>query len=91
MNKYQWYLMIYLKNMENNPLDTQVGGNHYKDSKIQPVEYIHANNLGYIEGNVVKYITRYKSKNGKQDLEKIKHYIDLLIQLEYGQAKENNN
>ena len=63
-------------------LDVQVGGNHYKDLKIQPIEYIHANNLGYCEGNVVKYISRWRSKGGIKDLEKVKHYVDLLIQLE---------
>lgn len=68
--------------MEHDALNIQVGGNHYKDCKIQPVEYIHANQLGFCEGNVVKYITRWKSKNGIKDLEKARHYIDLLIQLE---------
>ena len=63
--------------------EIQVGGNHYKDLKIQPIEYIHANGLNFLEGNVVKYITRHRKKNGKQDLEKAKHYIDLLIELEY--------
>lgn len=61
------------------PLDTQVGGNHYKKCKIQPIEYILANGLGYAEGNIIKYITRYKDKNGIEDLLKIKHYADLLI------------
>lgn len=65
-----------------NPLDQQVGGNHYKDLKIQPVEYIHANNIGYMEGNVIKYVSRWRAKNGVKDLEKAKHYIELLIQLE---------
>jgi len=64
------------------PLDHQVGGSHYKSLKIQPLEYIHANNMPYCEANVIKYITRWKSKNGLQDLEKVKHYVDLLIQLE---------
>ena len=63
--------------------EIQVGGNHYKDLKIQPIEYIHANGLDYFEGNVVKYITRHRNKNGKQDLEKAKHCIDLLIEFEY--------
>jgi len=63
------------------PLDSQVGGTHY-DKAIQPVEYIHANKLPFIEGNVVKYITRWRDKNGLEDLEKIKEYIDLLIHLE---------
>lgn len=64
-------------------LDTQIGGGHYKDQKIQPVEYIHANGLGFMEGNVIKYVTRHKSKNGAQDLKKAIHYCQLLLQLEY--------
>ena len=64
-------------------LDEQAGGNHYKDMAIQPVEYIHANGMSYMQGNVIKYITRYKAKNGLQDLIKAKHYIDLMIELEY--------
>lgn len=66
------------------PLKTQVGGDHYKSSKIQPVEYAHANKLDFFQGSIVKYITRFREKNGKEDLEKIKHYVDLLIKLEYG-------
>lgn len=72
----------YIKAIGTDPLDVQVGGGHYKDLKIQPVEYIHANKLDYCEANVVKYITRWRDKGGKKDLEKAKHYIDLLIQLE---------
>ena len=45
-------------------LDKQVDGDHYKTQKIQPVEYIHANNLDFFEGNVVKYVTRWRNKNG---------------------------
>ena len=63
-------------------LDIQVAGNHYKELAIQPVEYIHANNIGYFEGNVIKYVSRWRNKNGVKDLEKAKHYIDLLIELE---------
>lgn len=63
-------------------LNTQVGGSHYKKYAIQPVEYIHKNGLGYIEGSVVKYITRWRDKNGIQDLEKAKHFIELLIEQE---------
>ena len=64
------------------PLDVQVDGNHYKQMKIQPVEYIHANGIPYLEGNVIKYISRWRNKNGVADLEKAKHYIELLIELE---------
>ena len=63
-------------------LDTQVGGSHYKNNAIQPVEYIMANRLTYLEGNVVKRITRWRDKNGLEDLLKIKHEIDLIIELE---------
>ena len=69
--------------MPQNPLDTQIGGNHYKNLKIQPIEYIMANNLYYCQGHAIKYLTRYKDKNGLEDLKKAKHYIDILIQLEY--------
>jgi hypothetical protein len=60
--------------------DKQVGGSHYKDCKIQPTEYIVANKMGFCEGNVIKYVTRYASKGGVEDLEKAKHYIELLIE-----------
>ncbi len=63
-------------------LDVQEGGDHYKGRSIQPVEYIHSNGLGFCEGNVVKYITRWRDKNGIADLKKAKHYIDLLVELE---------
>lgn len=68
------------------PLDTQVAGDHYKKLKIQPVEYIHANNIGYFEGNVIKYVSRWRDKNGTTDLEKAKHYLELLIELEQKNA-----
>ena len=64
------------------PLDHQVGGDHYKGGPIQPVEFIQANGLGFIEGSVVKYVTRWRRKGGLQDLEKARHYLDLLIELE---------
>jgi hypothetical protein len=62
-----------------NPFKKQVAGNHYKDFKIQPIEFILKNNISFCEGNVIKYICRYKTKGGLQDLEKAKHYIELLI------------
>ena len=68
------------------PTQQQVGGDHYKSLAIQPVEYIHANNIGYFEGNVIKYVTRWRDKNGFDDLLKAKHYIDLLIELEGGEV-----
>ena len=62
--------------------DKQESGNHYKDKGIQPIVYIHANNLGFCEGNVVKYVTRWREKGGEADLRKAIHYLELLIQLE---------
>jgi hypothetical protein len=59
----------------------QVGGDHY-DLPIQPIDYILANDIGFIEGNIIKYVTRYKRKNGMQDLLKAKHYLELLINQE---------
>jgi len=63
-------------------LDTQVAGSHYNTKAIQPVQYIHANGLGFLEGCIVKRITRWRDKDGIKDLLKIKHEIDLLIELE---------
>ena len=63
--------------------ETQEGGDHYKKYAIQPTEFIHRNGLNFIQGNVIKYVMRYKEKNGLQDLKKAKHYIDLLIEFEY--------
>ena len=64
-------------------LDKQVSGSHYKDLVIQPIQFIHANNIPFIEANVIKYICRHKTKNGLADLQKAKHYIELLMELEY--------
>lgn len=64
------------------PLDRQVGGSHYKKYAIQPVEYAMANNLNYCQANAIKYVTRYKDKNGIEDLRKAIHNIEILIELE---------
>lgn len=63
-------------------LDKQVGGNHYKQFPIQPVEFINTNSLSYMQGNVIKYVVRYPFKNGIADLEKARHYIEMLIEFE---------
>lgn len=63
-------------------LEIQVGGSHYKDMAIQPVEYIHKNGIGFIEGAVIKYVSRYKAKNGVEDLRKARHMLDILIEME---------
>ena len=68
-----------------NPLVAQEGGGHYKNRGIQPLEYTMKNNLFFCEGNVVKYISRYKSKNGIEDLAKVIHYALLASYEEYGE------
>lgn len=62
--------------------DIQEGGSHYKTKAIQPWDYIVANNIGYLEGNVIKYVSRWKDKAGVGDLKKARHYLDKLIELQ---------
>lgn len=69
-------------------LEKQEGGGHYKDMKIQPVEFIHANNLPFLEGTIIKYVSRWRAKGGFEDLRKAKHCIDLLIQLETAELEK---
>lgn len=64
-------------------LGTQVGGSHYMNFEIQPIEFIQKNGLGYIEGCIIKYTCRYMNKNGIEDLHKIEHYVKLLKELKY--------
>ena len=66
----------------NNAEQTQVGGNHYSSLKIQPMRYSMENGLDPCQHTIIKYVTRFRSKGGIQDLEKAKHVIDLLIQYE---------
>lgn len=61
-------------------LDVQVGGSHYKSMAIQPVEYSMWNDLNLAEGSIVKYVSRWRNKNGLEDLRKVSHWVDLLIQ-----------
>lgn len=68
------------------PSDIQIGGTHYKDFKIQPALFIHANKIGFLEGNVIKYVCRHSKKHGKEDLLKAIHYINLLLEAEYGEV-----
>lgn len=65
-------------------LNTQAGGDHYKGCAIQPIQYIHANGLDFFQGNIVKYATRHKAKNGAEDLKKVIHYAQLALELQYG-------
>ena len=64
-------------------LDTQIGGDHYKRHKIQPIDFIYDNEIGFIEGNIIKYLMRHKQKNGLEDLKKALHYLQILIEKEY--------
>ena len=66
------------------PSETQVGGAHYKDFKIQPSMYIYENKLGWLEGNVIKYTSRHHVKNGVEDIEKAIHYLQLIKEWHYG-------
>ena len=68
-------------------LDTQVAGGHYTDWVIQPVEYIHKNRIPFIEGSVIKYVTRWRGKGGVDDLRKARHFLDILIEMETGVDK----
>ena len=65
-------------------LAKQVGGTHYAAQGIEPIEYILANNMGYCEGNVIKYVTRHKLKNGKDDILKAIHYLEFILDDQYG-------
>ena len=71
-----------------NPLNSQVGGSHYNEYTIQPIEYAMANNLDYCQANAIKYITRFRDKNGLEDLKKAIHNIEILIELEYTRKED---
>ena len=73
-----------------NPYDKQVGGDHYSKMKIQPAEFINKNKMMFAEGNAIKYICRHINKGGEQDLQKAKHYIDMIIERDYGDDSEKS-
>lgn len=62
--------------------DCQIAGSHYRDMAIQPFEYMHANGIGFAEGCIIKYVSRWRAKNGIEDLRKARHFLDLLIEAE---------
>jgi hypothetical protein len=70
------------KKPKTSSLQTQIGGSHYTDMPIQPIEYILANNIPFPEGNVIKYVSRWRAKGGVKDLEKAVHHLKLLIEHE---------
>ena len=61
--------------------DIQVGGDHYKKMPIQPLEFIAKNGLDFFQGCVIKYVIRYRDKNGIEDLKKARHFIDMMIEM----------
>ena len=67
--------------VEQAPSKTQIGGTHYSKHKIQPWDYVAANDLGYFEGSIIKYITRWRDKGGVEDLKKARHFLDKLIEV----------
>lgn len=69
-------------------IDEQVAGDHYKNMAIQPIQFITANNLGFCEGNIIKYLCRWPAKGGVEDLKKARHYLDLLIESQPVKARE---
>jgi|TARA_R110000772_G_scaffold170373_4_gene282294 hypothetical protein len=66
-------------------LDKQEGGDHYKHMKIQPVEFIHANHMPFLDGCVIKRVCRHRAKNGAEDIRKAIHELNLILELEYGE------
>lgn len=71
--------------------DIQIGGDHYRGEAIQPWDFIVSNNLDFLEGNIIKYITRWRRKDGLQDLLKAKHYLDKLIEVENASRQANGD
>ena len=66
----------------------QIGGNHYRKYRVQPSQFVTENKLLYPEGCVIKYVIRHQDKGGKQDLEKAKHMIDMIIERDYETEKD---
>lgn len=92
--KFDWSSVVhedYAKTFDptiSNVDSMQVGGNHYVGRDMQPWDYIVSNNLGYLEGNIIKYVSRYDKKGGLVDLQKAKHYLDKLIEVKYERVQK---
>lgn len=71
-----------------NANDSQVGGSHYKNKAIQPWDFIIANNIGFLDGNAITYLTRWQEKGGIDDLKKAIHFIEKLIEVEHNKMKD---
>lgn len=77
--------MNQMKKINMSALDIQISGDHYKNMKIQPVEFITANDIPFLEGNVIKYVCRHMSKNCLSDINKAIHYLELIKELRYNE------
>ena len=86
MERESYEAYMYRTNKEERAIKKQIGVDHYKTFPIMPIEYIYKNKLNFLEGNIVKYISRHRSKNGAEDIKKIIHYAELILQLEYGEG-----
>lgn len=78
MEEYKNIILCELSKPKPSPLDRQVGGDHYKTMKIQPVTFIMENNLSFAVGNIIKYVCRHDKKNGIEDIQKARQYLDFL-------------
>ena len=74
----------------NKPSDNQIGGKHYGNMAIEPVEFAMKNGLDFCQASIIKYVCRFREKNGIEDLKKAKHYIDILINSEYSDTKDKD-
>ena len=72
-------------------LDKQPGGSHYKDMAIQPIEFITANNLEYRVANIIKYACRHQNKNGQEDIEKLIHYAEMILETDYPEQTQTES
>ena len=88
LNRYRANLCPLNKEYNMSILDQQVGGDHYKKQKIQPIEYIQANGLGFLQGCIVKRITRYKDKAEDEDIRKIIQEAKFILKFEYNYTEE---
>ena len=75
-------------NFDNSAMIHQIGGDHYRSKKVQPIEYIMANDMPFADGNVVKYVSRHRQKNGAEDIKKGIQYFLFILENEYGQKYE---
>lgn len=75
-----------MSTLENPAKAIQIGGDHYKTMAIQPFDYITKNGIGFAEGCVIKYVSRWRAKGGVEDLKKARHFLDLLIEAEKDHA-----